>query len=129
MVCDTEEVSSESSRKMQDKGNNAGSVVGCCDRMERKGGVEAGARRETETPEVRVEQAQAKMLQKRREVPCEEGEEVNSPKKKSDSDQEEAEEISFVPSAISVPPKPKFRCDNRCSEKPPQLLAVRVGSD
>ena len=30
---------------------------------------------------------------------------------------EEAEEISFVPSAISVPPKPMFRCDNRCSEK------------
>ena len=28
---------------------------------------------------------------------------------------EEAEEISVVPSAISVPPKPMFRCDNRCS--------------
>ena len=26
-------------------------------------------------------------------------------------------QISFVPSAISVPPKPMFRCDNRCSEK------------
>ena len=34
-----------------------------------------------------------------------------------DLSQEEAEEISFVPSAISVPPKPLFRCDNRCSEK------------
>ena len=25
--------------------------------------------------------------------------------------------ISFVPSAISVPPKPLCRCDNQCSEK------------
>ena len=32
-------------------------------------------------------------------------------------DQEEAEEISFVPSAVSVPKKPLFRCDNQCSEK------------
>ena len=32
-------------------------------------------------------------------------------------DQEEAEEISFVPSAISVPQKPLCRCDNQCSEK------------
>ena len=30
---------------------------------------------------------------------------------------EEAEEISFVPSAISAPQKPLFRCDNQCSEK------------
>ena len=43
--------------------------------------------------------------------------------------QEEAEEISFVPSAITVPQKPLFRCDNRCSEKKPQLLAVDVGGD
>ena len=34
-----------------------------------------------------------------------------------DLNQEEGEEISFVPSAISVPQKPLFRCDNRCSEK------------
>ena len=32
-------------------------------------------------------------------------------------DQEESEEISFVPSAISVPQKPSFRCDNQCSEQ------------
>ena len=31
--------------------------------------------------------------------------------------QEEAEEISFVPGAISDPQKPLFRCDNRHSEK------------
>ena len=35
----------------------------------------------------------------------------------NDMNQEEAQEISFVPSAISVPQKPLFRCDNQCSEK------------
>ena len=35
----------------------------------------------------------------------------------NDMDQEEAEEISFVPGAISVQEKPLFRCDNQCSEK------------
>ena len=35
----------------------------------------------------------------------------------SGKDQEEAEEISFVPSAISIPQKPLFHCDNQCSEK------------
>ena len=29
----------------------------------------------------------------------------------------EAEEISFVPSAISIPQRPMFWCDNRCSDK------------
>ena len=45
-----------------------------------------------------------------------------------DLSQEEAEEISFGPSAISVPQKPLFRCDNRCSAKT-QFLAVCVGGD
>ena len=61
------------------------------------------------------------------ETPGEEGEEVKSPKRKvirveseetpdcvreaMDLSQEEAEEISFVPSATSVPLKPLFRCD------------------
>ena len=31
--------------------------------------------------------------------------------------EEEAEEIRFVPSATSVPQKPLFRCDKRCSAK------------
>ena len=69
-----------------------------------------------------------------REVPGEEDEEVKSQKRKVtqvesvetqdyvkeslDLSRKEAEEISFVPSAISVPPKPMFRCDIRCSEKP-----------
>ena len=35
----------------------------------------------------------------------------------TDMNQEEAEEISFVPSAIGVPQKPLFRCDNQRSEK------------
>ena len=66
-------------------------------------------------------------------VPGEEGEEIKSPKRKmmrveseetqdyvkeaNSTDQEEAEELSFVPSAISVPQKLMFRCDNQCSEK------------
>ena len=38
-------------------------------------------------------------------------------KEANDMNQEEAQEISFVPSANSVPQKPLFRCDNQCSEK------------
>ena len=34
-----------------------------------------------------------------------------------DMDQEEDEEMSFVPGAICVPQKLLFRCDNQCSEK------------
>ena len=30
---------------------------------------------------------------------------------------EEEEERTFVPSALSVPSKPSLRCDNQCSEK------------
>ena len=66
-------------------------------------------------------------------APAEEGEEIQSPTKKvirveSEETQDyvreslklcqgEAEEISFVPSAISIPHEPIFWCDNRCSEK------------
>ena len=35
-----------------------------------------------------------------------------------DMGQEEAEEMSFVPSAISVLRRHSFCCDNQCSEKP-----------
>ena len=45
------------------------------------------------------------------------------------TDQEEAEELSFVPSAISVPQKLMFRCDNPVQRTNPQLLAVGVGED
>ena len=34
-----------------------------------------------------------------------------------DISREEAEEISFVPSAISIPQRPMFWCNNRCSDK------------
>ena len=57
------------------------------------------------------------------------GEEVWNPKKRreaNDMNQVDAEEVSFVPSAISVPPKPLFRCDNQCTEK---NRAVCVGGD
>ena len=39
------------------------------------------------------------------------------------------EELSFVPSAISVPQKLMFRCDNQCSEKTlgfSQLASVQI---
>ena len=87
------------------------------------------------------EQAQAKSSRREREAPGEEGEEVRDPKRKVirveseetqdyvkeslDLSREEAEETSFVPSAISVPPKPMFRCDNRCSEKPSVSVSSR----
>ena len=94
--------------------------------------------------EGRHERVQAKSSRRESEAPGEEGEEVKSPKRKVirveseetqdyvreaiDLSQEDVEEISFVPSAISVPEKPLFRCDNRCSEKN-QFLAVCVGGD
>ena len=83
--------------------------------------------------EGRLEREQVKNSRRQSEAPGEEGEESESPKRKTirveseetqdyvreanDMDQEEAEEISFVPSAMSVPQKPLFRCDNQCSEK------------
>ena len=84
--------------------------------------------------EGRHEQVQAKSSRRESEAPGEEGEEVKSPKRKvirveseetqdyvreaKGLSQEEAEEISFVLSAIRVPQKPLFRCDNRQSQKP-----------
>ena len=59
-------------------------------------------------------QAQAKIYRREREAPGEEGEEVKSPKRKVTRVESE-ETQDFVPSAISVPPKPMFRCDNWCS--------------
>ena len=37
--------------------------------------------------------------------------------KKKCTEFEEEEERTFIPSAVSVPLKPLFRCDNQCSEK------------
>ena len=109
--------------------------------------METGTTRETETLETRVvsdgvegvyvdlggEWEQVKNSRRQSDAPGEEYEESKSPKRKiirveseetqdyvkeaNDVDQEEVDEISFVPSAISVPQKPVFRCDNQCSEK------------
>ena len=54
-----------------------------------------------------------------------EDEEIRSPKRKvirvvkegKSTEQEEEEKRTFVPSAVSVPLKPLFRCDRQCSEK------------
>ena len=83
--------------------------------------------------EGRHERVQVKSSRRKTEAPREEGEEVEGPKRQAiraeseetqdyvkeakDLNQDEIEEISFVPSAISVPQKPLFRCDNGCSEK------------
>ena len=78
------------------------------------------------------EQAEAKLSRREREVPGEDGEEINKSEKESDSsgirrnaclrkrssaEQEEVEERIFVPSAVSVLQKMMFRCDKQCSEK------------
>ena len=70
---------------------------------------------------------QTKNSSRQSEAPREEGEEVKSPNWKvirvesedtqdyvrgCDLNHEESEEISFAPSAISVPQKLLFRCDN-----------------
>ena len=83
--------------------------------------------------EGRHERVQVKNSRRQTEAQGEEGEEIKSPKRKiiqveseetqdyvreaNDMDQEEGEELSFVPSASSVPQKPSLRCDNQCSEK------------
>ena len=76
--------------------------------------------------------------------PVNEGAEIQSPKRKvirveSEETQDyvreswnlsrdEAEEISFVPSAISIPQKPMFWCDNRCSDKALRFWQFASGS-
>ena len=149
MACDMEEVSSESSRKMQDKEETTpeaswAAVTG----KKEKDGWRLEPEGEAETPDVEVlwneaegvpanpdgeshhEGAQAKSTIREREAPGEEGEEINnSPKRKVfrmeteetqdfvreslNLGRDEAQEISFVPSAISTPQKPMFWCDNR----------------
>ena len=83
--------------------------------------------------ESRREQVQAMVSRRGREIPIGEGEEIKSPRRKvirveseetqdyvreaKSTEYEEEEERTFVPSAVSVPLKPLFRCDNQCSEK------------
>ena len=79
------------------------------------------------------ERGQVKNASRHSDAPGGEGEEIKRPKRRiirvepeetqdcvrkaKDTDQEEAEKLSFVPSAISVPRKPTFRCDILWSEK------------
>ena len=108
-------------RGNRDAGNQCGFALG------------GRRRRRPSKGEGRYEREQVKGSRRQSEAPGEECEEIKSPKRKTsrveseetqdyvreanDMDQEEGEEISFVPSAISVPQKPLFRCDNQCSEK------------
>ena len=46
-----------------------------------------------------------------------ESEETQDYVREAKSTEQEMEERIFVPSAVSVPQKPSFRCDNQCSEK------------
>ena len=103
VTCGMEEVSSKSSRKMQDKEEamSEASWTAVATRKEKDGWrLEPG---ETETPEVTVwwdeaegvavtpegeslhEQTQVKSTRREREAPGEEGEEIKSPKKERDS--------------------------------------------
>ena len=80
------------------------------------------------------EQVEAKLSRREREkAPIDEGEEIESPKRKvirveseetqdyvreaKSTEYEEEEQRTFLPSAVSVPLKPLFRCDNHCTEK------------
>ena len=82
--------------------------------------------------ESRREQVEAKLSRRQREAPGEGCEEIKSPTRKvirveseepqdhvreaNCTEQEELKERVFVPSAVSVPQKPLFRC-HQCSEK------------
>ena len=88
--------------------------------------------------ESRHEQVEAKLLRGGREMLNEdeeirkvirvESEETQDYVKEGKStEQEEEEKWTFVPSAVSVPLKPPFRCD-RMQRKDPQQLAAGVGS-
>ena len=81
--------------------------------------------------ESRHEEVEAKLSRRGREM-LNEGGEIRSPKRKviwveseetqdyvregKSTEHEEEEERTFVPSAMSVPLKPLFRCDKQCSE-------------
>ena len=80
----------------------------------------------------RREQVEAKTSRRGRET-FNEGKEIECPKRKvirvepeethdnvreaKSTEQEEEEDGTFVPSEVSFPQKPLFRCDNQCSEK------------
>ena len=83
-------------------------------------------------PELKGESEASKHAQAGREM-LNDDEEIRSPKRKiirveseetqdcvreeKSTEQEEEQKRTFVPSAVSVPPKLLFRCDKQCSEK------------
>ena len=90
-----------------------------------------------------MDEGTSKITEVKNGVPGEEGEESKSPKRKiirveseetqdfvreaKRTDQEEAEELSFVPSAISVPQKLIFRCDSQCNFWQLASVVIREG--
>ena len=66
--------------------------------------------------ESRHEQVEAKLSRRGREM-LNEDEEQDYVKEGRSTEQEEEEKRTFIPSAVSVPLKPVFRCDRQCSEK------------
>ena len=84
-------------------------------------------RRESEAPGEGGEEVQKSL--KRKVIRVESKEIHDYVRRAKDMNQEEAEEISFVPSAISVLQKPLFRCDNHCSAKTLSFWQFCVGGD
>ena len=146
VVDDMAEVSLASSRKIKDKEETMleASWAGVTGRKE-NGGWRLEPEGETETQEVMVFWKEAEGVpvhprppragtskkekrQMKRVRRCGIRRNAGLCERISGLSREEAEEISFAPSAVSVPPKPMFRCDNR-RLKNPKFLAVRFGSD
>ena len=67
----------------------------------------------------RQEKKVKKLIARREKIRVAFEETQDNARKAKDADQDEAEEMSFVPSAISVPQKPLFRSDNQCFSKRP----------
>ena len=55
-------------------------------------------------------------IPKRKVIRVESEETQDSVRESLNLSREVAEEVSFVPSAISIPQRPMFWCDNRCSD-------------
>ena len=147
MVCDTEEVSSESSRKMQEETTSEASWAAMTKGKGKEAWrVEPGG--ETEKPEVTAlwneaegvsvnpegeshhEETRAKITRrmeiemrrvkrvriqrsKKKVIRVESEETQDYVRESLNLSREEAEEISFVPSTISISQRPMFWCENR----------------
>ena len=56
-------------------------------------------------------------IPKRKVIRVESKETQDSVRESLNQSREAAEEVRFVPSAISIPQRPMFWCDNRCSDR------------